>query len=188
MLRATLLLVLLGCEPLGLDDTDTDTDTDTDSDTDTDTDTDADTDTDTDTGPGGCEGTAPEVEGASTADGPMIDDDGNEVPSVLFTVQFADADGDANVVTIRAWFDDTFDGAVDTSGDPDSEAGPVAMQVEGAAVPDCEGFGGALSFALGVNGRELAYDTPTDFALAVSDKAGLWSEAFVLGAVTPSEP
>ncbi len=152
-----------------------------------DTDTGTAVDTGGDTATGECSGTAPTITDLTVYEGdPTTDDEGNPIPALYFDTTFSDADGDAHIVTIVVWVDTVVDGTVDESASPLSEAGPVQLTLDGVSIPECEGEGGRVIFALGITGRGLSYDTEYEFAVAVADASGMVSSSVVVGATTPS--
>lgn len=137
-----------------------------------------------------CSGTAPTVTEFDVSEGDPVEGEGGEdpQPTVLLTVSFADDDGDAHVVSMDIWYDDTIDGTVDTSGKAKANVAPTAMQdSDGNPEEECAGKEGTLGLRLGVSGGSLEYDTEYDFAVVVYDNAKMASEPAFATGLTPSE-
>jgi hypothetical protein len=128
-----------------------------------------------------CSGTAPEVTSfVGYADGLHEDEQGQQLPAMLFEMQLEDVDGDLSFVYYRMWWDDVVDDAVDTSG---------AAFIEGQTALSstrCDTFTAGLALALSSGGNP-AYGVWHDFAVSVADEAELWSVPVVTQGAMPLE-
>ena len=128
-----------------------------------------------------CEGTAPRIEDLSAdPDGLHELEQGQLYPTLIFGIQASDADGDLNFVRYELWWDQELDGAVDSSG---------AALVSGQASLSsrrCQSPTMALDLLLSSQG-DPPWNTWCDFALRISDEAGLWSEPAVVQGAMPKE-
>lgn len=119
---------------------------------------------------------------------PIQTEDGETQATVLMTVVFEDADGDANVIDLAFWADTAVDAAVDTSGTALGVVDDQALQdSQGNVVEDGEGFGGTLYLSQGVTGGDLAFSTEYEFAAIVYDSVGTASAAAIAVGTTPAE-
>ena len=135
-----------------------------------------------------CMGTPPAIEDLTAQEGGIISgsDGEDDAPSILLIIDFTDEDGDAHVLAMDIWFDDTIDGTVDTSGAADMVLDPTAMTDSAdRPVEECAGDGGSLGLSLGVTGADLAYETTYDFGVVLIDNADLRSEPAFVTATTP---
>jgi hypothetical protein len=128
-----------------------------------------------------CSGVAPVITSLQArADGLHEDEQGQTFPAMVFELQADDADGDLSFVSYRMWWDDQLDGVVDTS---------VAAPVQGQAAISttrCASFSVGLNLSLSSQGNP-AYDTWHDFAVALADEAGIWSEPALCQGAMPKE-
>ena len=133
-----------------------------------------------------CASAEPQVFGFTIEPGDAVTgEDGHLQPSLRFVIDFDDPDGDSHDIVLRTWWDTSIDGLVDTSASG-TEMSAEMVDDAGAPVAVCEGIGGALDVQVGVNGGNFAYSTTYDFAITVTDAAGMESEPAFATATTPS--
>ena len=118
---------------------------------------------------------------------PIQTEDGETQPTVRFTVEFEDDDGDANVIDLAFWADTAVDNAADTSG---AALGTITDQAltnsSGEIVADGDGFGGTLYVQQGVTGGDLEFSTEYEFAAIVYDSVNTASAAVLAVGTTPA--
>ncbi|GDX83244.1 hypothetical protein LBMAG42_50550 [Deltaproteobacteria bacterium] len=106
---------------------------------------------------------------------PAYDFGGQEEPGMLIHFEMADEDADLYQIKIRAWMDKEVDGAVDTSGDPNSTFNTITLdEGEECDYPDS---GMTLSFSA----KNLVDDyTSVEWAIEVADAQSHWSEPAIV--------
>ena len=137
-----------------------------------------------------CSGTAPTIEYFKVSEGDPVTPEGSDVPqpTILFTIEYEDEDGDAHVISLDMWYDDVVDGAVDMTGDPQTGFANNALQdSDGNTVDECAGDGGTVQFSAGVTGTDFAYLKEYEFAAVLYDNADMASEAELAVGTTPAE-
>lgn len=128
-------------------------------------------------------GNAPVVTGFTVSEGDTLtNEDGEEQPSILFTVEFEDEDADINEVEMNLWWDAEIDGSVDTAS-ADGVSFDKTQLEEGECTVDL----GSLGAAWGVVGDPLEFETEYDFAVTIVDMAGIESEPAFATGTTPAE-
>lgn len=119
---------------------------------------------------------------------PIETEDGDMQATILWTVEFEDDDGDANVVDISFWADTTVDGAVDTAVESIGTIEDQALKnADGTVVEDGDGFGGTMYVSQGVSGGDLDFSTEYEFAAIVYDSVNTASAAAIAVGTTPAE-
>ncbi len=131
-----------------------------------------------------CTSVPPEIDTIRVSNGGEITGEGgNPDWSIRVDIHFVDQDMDVDVADIHYWWDDTVDGVVDTSGNPDVATGPFKIDSDGEP---CLVSGGSFGQLLGISGR-FSYNTWYDFGVTVTDAHGLTSEPAFASGVTPKE-
>jgi hypothetical protein len=125
---------------------------------------------------------APVITEFTVEEGDIVtNEDGDEQPSVLFTITSEDEDQDLNVVALDLWADETLDGAVDTSGSPFISSGDVEVEDGNCSVSEA-----TLAFSLGIVGDPLEFETEYEFAAISYDSMGNASEVAYATGTTPA--
>lgn len=138
---------------------------------------------------GDCSGTAPTIEDFTVSEGDPVTPEGSDTPqpTVLFSIEYDDEDGDAHVISMDMWYDSTIDGAVDTSeAAPQGFKDSALQDSDGNTVDACAGDGGTIMFALGVTGNDLDFSTEYEFGAILYDNAGMGSEIEIAVGTTPA--
>jgi hypothetical protein len=130
-----------------------------------------------------CSGTSPEIHDVSTGTDTITAEDGTEQATITFTIEVEDDDADLAPVTIDLFWDATVDGTVDTV---EGDAWP-GEPYQDSSWEECAVQSLTITSAYGVTGSPLDGDTTYEFAVVVTDAAGLASEPYVLEATTPTE-
>jgi hypothetical protein len=129
-----------------------------------------------------CDGTRPRIEALAIADGGMVNHNGTQVPSLLFSFRGIDPDGDLNRYTVDIWFDALIDGTVEHRDTHHIVPDPVALDA-----PNCEVVQMSTSIQISILGTDvLDLDTEYEWATRLTDAHGLHSPPVVLTATTPS--
>jgi hypothetical protein len=136
-----------------------------------------------DEGGSACSGSAPQLQSFTISEGTGSDDDGNDIPIILLTVEATDDDGDLHVVSIRAWWDDLVDENVDTSAEAPSQVDDYAVT---DAVP-CETDDLTMTLALDFLSYGLDAGGTYEFAMQLIDANDQASNIMVSSAVMPTE-
>ncbi len=128
-----------------------------------------------------CSGTAPVITSLSCENTGLQPHFETKEPTVTMTieVQISDDDGDLQSYQLDMWFDDDIDGSVDTSGvqfDP---------QVGTLDAPECGAENAQISSTLYLTGGTPSYNTSYEWAVQVTDAAGIPSEVEIKTCVTP---
>lgn len=134
-------------------------------------------------------GSAPEITNITFAQGePTTLEDGTQLPTVLFQVDFEDDDGDAHVVSATIWADEVVDGAIDTSSTDVGQLPDTALtdSATGAPVDEGDGFLGQLTIQLAVSGGNLNFETLYEFGVVIYDSVDTASEPGITSGTTPA--
>lgn len=146
-------------------------------------------DTDTATDTGNCSGAAPTIDDFTVSEGDPVTPEGSDTPqpTVLFTIEFSDDDGDAHVISLDMWYDTTIDGTVDvTEAAPQGFSDAALRDSEGNTVERCGGHGTTMKFAVGVTGHDFEYSTEYEFAVVLYDNSGMGSDVAIATGATPA--
>ena len=169
------LLLLLVPLALACGDKETDEDEDDDDSSSTDdTATDADDTAQVDT----CGGTPPVLVDLSCRNGGMQDNSGTQTPTMEFSADVTDEDGDLNEYTFVVSYDATADGVLSGETELGTSTGNVSVN-------DCQVFTAEPKASWFVDGAALPFSTVFDFGLSLVDKNGVSSEVGVITCQTP---
>jgi hypothetical protein len=131
---------------------------------------------------------APEIKSLTCSTGdPYTLEDGSVLPTIVFTVDYEDDDGDAHVLSAAFWHDETVDGVVDTSGAATAEWGETAMKNgAGEIEEEGEGFTGTITLIVTVSGGNLAFETLYEYAVIIYDSVKTPSAPDYCSGTTPA--
>lgn len=133
-----------------------------------------------DTGePEECGGSAPVVVDLSCRNGGMQSSGSGEQPTLEFTAEVSDEDGDLTAWTMVVVYDGTPDGTLTGASELGSTTG-------GSGV-DCEVPTAQARSTWFVDGAALPYSTTYDFGVVITDANGESSEAAVITCQTPGD-
>ncbi|HJN75409.1 MAG TPA: hypothetical protein QGF58_15885 [Myxococcota bacterium] len=129
-----------------------------------------------------CFGNDPVINEVALENGGVQDFEGTPYPTILIWADTEDADGNLDVVTMEIWWDETPDGAVDTSGTAAGDKTWTPRQDSAACNETAENLGLYLQV-----GGSIPYDTEMDFAVRITDSEAEPSNIGVATGWTPTE-
>jgi hypothetical protein len=132
---------------------------------------------------GDCTGNPPVIEDLTMADGGWVDHGDTSVPSIVFSFDGADRDGDLHRYSVDIWFDTRVDGSV-----PRGEDNHIAPDPFDLGEAPCEVGRMTTQVRVTILGDEaIALGTEYEWMVVLTDASGAESPPAMIVGTTPIE-